>query len=234
MEREALKLALEAMQINLTLLEKVNPHEDQEDLVSDSIDLTHKAIAKIKTALAQPAQEPVAWQTMEAKYPSLEKLDIRMGDGSILCNVWPQSDGDLWWEGSGTGEKFIDPKYANVTHWRIHAEHTAPLQRQWIWLSDADIAEVVDTTCQYTGGYEEYLIKKAERKIRSMNKRTAPPVQEPDAYQSGFYDGKKAARARCIELVLSGTGEPVQTRTLEILQEERKRIAKLIEEDGKP
>ena len=42
-------------------------------------------------------------------------------------------------------------------------------QRQWIWLSDADIAEVVDTTCQYTGSYEEYLIKKAERKSRSMN-----------------------------------------------------------------
>ena len=44
-----------------------------------------------------------------------------------------------------------------------------PAQRQWIWLSDADIAEVVDTTCQYTGSYEEFLIKKAERKIRSMN-----------------------------------------------------------------
>ena len=44
-----------------------------------------------------------------------------------------------------------------------------PAQRQWIWLSDADIAKVVDTTCQYSGGYEEYLIKKAERKIRSMN-----------------------------------------------------------------
>jgi hypothetical protein len=42
-------------------------------------------------------------------------------------------------------------------------------ERQWIWLSDADIAEVVDTTCQYTGSYEEFLIKKAERKIRSMN-----------------------------------------------------------------
>ena len=60
------------------------------------------------------------------------------------------------------------------------------------------------------------------------------PAQEPDAYQSGYHDGEKAARARCIELVLSGTGEPVQTRTLEILQEERKRIAKLIEEDEKP
>jgi hypothetical protein len=42
-------------------------------------------------------------------------------------------------------------------------------ERQWIWLSDADIADVINTTCQYTGSYEEYLIKKAERKIRSMN-----------------------------------------------------------------
>jgi hypothetical protein len=42
-------------------------------------------------------------------------------------------------------------------------------ERQWIWLSDADIAEVLDTTCQYTGSYEEFLIKKAEQKIKSMN-----------------------------------------------------------------
>jgi hypothetical protein len=79
-----------------------------------------------RTTPPQSEQEPVAWQTMEAKYPTLEKLDIRMGDGSILCNVWPQSDGDLWWEGSGTGEKFIDPKYANVTHWRVHSDTTPP------------------------------------------------------------------------------------------------------------
>lgn len=45
-------------------------------------------------------------------------------------------------------------------------------ERQWIWLSDADIADVIDTTCQYTGGYEEFLIKKAERKSRSMNNGT--------------------------------------------------------------
>jgi hypothetical protein len=43
-----------------------------------------------------------------------------------------------------------------------------------------------------------------------------------------------ATRARCIELVLAGSAMPVQTRTLEALQRDRKRIAKLIEEDGKP
>lgn len=47
--------------------------------------------------------------------------------------------------------------------------YAAPAQRQWIWLSDSDIADVMDTTCQYTGGYEEFLIKKAERKIKELN-----------------------------------------------------------------
>ena len=75
---------------------------------------------------AQPEQEPVAWMPIEQMYPQAKAIDILMGDGSILCAVLPQFDGDLWWEGSGTGEKFIDPKYANVTHWRIHDERTSP------------------------------------------------------------------------------------------------------------
>ena len=41
-------LALEVMQINLTLLEKINPYKGQEDLLSDSLGLTHKAITAIR------------------------------------------------------------------------------------------------------------------------------------------------------------------------------------------
>ena len=70
--------------------------------------------------------------------------------------------------------------------------------------------------------------------ITAIKEAFAQPAQEPDAYQSGYHDGKKAARARCIELVLAGSSMPIQTRTLEALQRDRKRIAKLIEEDGKP
>jgi hypothetical protein len=115
MEREALKLALEA-------LEESQTDNDTMEFWDRKI----KAITAIKEALAQPAQEPVAWRSFEATYSHSEALDIRMGDGSILCNVLPQSDGDLWWDGSGTGEKFIDPKYADVTHWRIHSNTTPP------------------------------------------------------------------------------------------------------------
>jgi hypothetical protein len=136
--RETLKLALEAL--------------EYWDVHGKLHQPTEEAITAIKEALAQE-QEPVAWQTMEAKYPTLEKLDIRMGDGSILCSVWPQNDGDLWWEGSGTGEKFMDPKYANVTHWRVHSDTTPPqrteqepvaLETLLKWDDDIDpIGEVV-------------------------------------------------------------------------------------------
>ena len=42
-------------------------------------------------------------------------------------------------------------------------------KRPWVWLSDADIRETIDSICQYTGDYEEFLCKKIERKIRSIN-----------------------------------------------------------------
>ena len=133
-EREALKLAL-------ITLEGWDNHDKwvwPETALEQAKRNTKEAITAIREALAQPAQEPVAWKTMEAKYPSLEKLDIRMGDGSILCDVWPQSDGDFWWAGSGTGEKFIDPKYADVTHWRVHSDTTPP-QREWVDMTDEEI-----------------------------------------------------------------------------------------------
>ena len=74
--------------------------------------------------------ESVAWIPIEQMYPQANAIDILMGDGSILCAVLPQFDGDLWWGGSGTGEKFIDPKYANVTHWRIHSDTTPPSKQE--------------------------------------------------------------------------------------------------------
>jgi len=42
-------------------------------------------------------------------------------------------------------------------------------ERQWIWLSDADIRETIDSICQYSGDYDEFLCKKIERKIKELN-----------------------------------------------------------------
>jgi len=43
-------------------------------------------------------------------------------------------------------------------------------------------------------------------------------------YETGYADGKQAERERCAKIVLTGTGEPVQVATLEILKNERNRI----------
>jgi hypothetical protein len=60
------------------------------------------------------------WKPIPEKHPTFDLVDLRLADGSVLCGCVPQSDGDYWWEGP-SGEVFIDPKYAPVTHWRLYA-----------------------------------------------------------------------------------------------------------------
>ena len=60
------------------------------------------------------------WKPIPEKHPTFDLVDLRLADGSVLCGCVPQSDGDYWWNGP-SGEVFIDPKYAPVTHWRLAA-----------------------------------------------------------------------------------------------------------------
>ena len=55
---EALKLALEALEINLVFLRNVKPFKGQEDLASDCVSMTDEIISAIKEALAQPEALP--------------------------------------------------------------------------------------------------------------------------------------------------------------------------------
>ena len=148
---------------------------------------------------AQPAQEPVAWadllkeaqQIVESKF-----LWKKFIDGTPLANdiaFWmvdfaqqytvpplpaqpaqePVTESETLKLALEALEEYADQegktRAADEAITAIKVALAQPAQRQWIWLSDADIADVIDTTCQYTCGYEEFLIKKAERKIRSMN-----------------------------------------------------------------
>ena len=49
-----------------------------------------------------------------------------------------------------------------------------------------------------------------------------------DDWKKGHDSGLFYARSTCIELILKGTNEPVQTDTLKALQSDRLRIATLI------
>ena len=123
---KALKLALEALEA------------DELDMVDDGsgnmVFRKEQSITAIKEALAQPAQEPVAWNKPELK--TLKHSDnCRYWDEDIYCTC-------------GAIE------YAELQFWK--------------------------------------------------NKALAQPAQEPDAltiaYQSGFYDGKKAAQRPWLEM----------------------------------
>ena len=63
---------------------------------------------------------PAGWLPVPEKHPTFDPVDLRLSDGSVLCGCIPQLDGDYWWEGP-SGEVFIDPRYAPVTHWRLSA-----------------------------------------------------------------------------------------------------------------
>jgi len=61
-----------------------------------------------------------------------------------------------------------------------------------------------------------------------------PEISEwqADMIAEAVYNSVLEEREACAQLVLQGTGEAVQTRTLEILQSERQRIADAIRERG--
>jgi hypothetical protein len=113
-----------------------------------------------------------------------------------VCGNKPNSDGELehgkgcyTQDENGGGSEFISdavtaPQPAqDVDYWireataarqaemamRRELEAQPAQERQWIWLSDADIRETIDSICQYNGDYDEFLCKKIERKIKELN-----------------------------------------------------------------
>ena len=85
-----------------------------------------KPLYALPGAQAQPAPSVQdGWLPVPEKHPTFDPVDLQLSDGSVLCGCVPQADGDYWWEGP-SGEVFIDPKYANVTHWQIAAPEAKP------------------------------------------------------------------------------------------------------------
>ena len=170
---EVMKLALEALTKNSDRVTEIRAKDQAITALREALTSVPDWASEAKeqpAPVAKPRkQEPVAWMPIEQMYPQSKAIDILMGDGSILCAVLPQFDGDLWWEGSGTGEKFIDPKYANVTHWRIHDERTSPpaQRKPWVGLTDDERLEVAEID-----GADEWfwkVCKAIEAKLKEKN-----------------------------------------------------------------
>ena len=134
---EAAKAEIEALRAKVERMEKQEPvawlHETRRDsdVVTNAVKCVWQRARPMSLASytiplylapgAQPAPIiPEGWKPIPEKHPTFDLVDLRLADGSVLCGCIPQSDGDYWWEGP-SGEVFIDPKYASVTHWRLAA-----------------------------------------------------------------------------------------------------------------
>ena len=57
MSQEALKMSLEALEINLVFLRNVKPFKGQEDLASDCVAMTEETIASLRQAIAEAEKQ---------------------------------------------------------------------------------------------------------------------------------------------------------------------------------
>lgn len=125
-ERElALMAKLEAAEKEIAAMKQQVPVCRAEDLSHAQSLLPYLGLKPEDPLYALPGAQPAPsvpdeWLPIPEKHPTFDPVDLQLSDGSVLCGCVPQSDGDYWWEGP-SGEVFIDPKYANVTHWRLAA-----------------------------------------------------------------------------------------------------------------
>ena len=126
---ETLKMALEALE--------ADPLEMVADVDGHMVFLKDKAIIVIKKVLAQPEQEPVAWEQF---YPDIGKPQIAF-NAEVIGYVAPQPKQEpLAWISTGP---------ASMIHWTAdkpaYGDDWVPLytspppQRTWVGLTDEEI-----------------------------------------------------------------------------------------------
>ena len=122
-ERLATKLKAAEKERDFAKTEIARLHDDIRELtdvrVLDEED-RDRIVAWLQGTSTKPAPSVPDWIPVPDKHPTFDPVDLQLADGSVLCGCVPQSDGDYWWEGP-SGEVFIDPRYAPVTHWRLSA-----------------------------------------------------------------------------------------------------------------
>ena len=128
-ELDTMRAKIEAMerQRPVRFVFKSDELDEQIKLATDSawaetFEVPEGMVALYALPGAQPAPSvsDATWFPVPDKHPTFDPVDLQLADGSVLCGCVPQSDGDYWWEGP-SGEVFIDPRYAPVTHWRLSA-----------------------------------------------------------------------------------------------------------------
>lgn len=127
MERQEPVMWANSSNINSSRINKERGGHGDQHTCSETQTMYHDAqLYALPGAQIASSVPDATWLPVPDKHPTFDPVDLQLADGSVLCGCVPQSDGDYWWEGP-SGEVFIDPRYAPVTHWRLSA---APEARQ--------------------------------------------------------------------------------------------------------
>ena len=172
-KRATVEQWLEALDLAQALLEKSNHHSKILD-----------AYTAIKEALAQPAQEPMAygmWDTMIGYGGRM--MSVRLDKGQDGCTVplytappQPAQEPVAWMY-----DWFCDGKL--ITGWIAHSEpeipksmalnirplYTAPPQRTWVGLTEEDFQAICKNFRVTHGGWIDMLALEIETKLKEKN-----------------------------------------------------------------
>jgi hypothetical protein len=178
-EREALRLALEA-------LEEAWYHVGTFQPTEKAIDLYDEARTAIKAALAQPAQEPVAdrlerllWEyiDLQAAHPE-HRPNPKTWHHLMTYAPLPAQEPAAW---ANMRDDGVTPVMLSISQ---HPEdranwmnpvplYTAPPKREWVGLIDTDIGDEF-VRFQIKGGFTqfEYAVRAIEAKLKEKNNGT--------------------------------------------------------------
>jgi hypothetical protein len=176
----------------------ISPYTSEDQDLYEELEVFAKLIAEkaIKEALAQPEQEPVAWEQFypDIGKPQIEQPKVRTGDcllvgvcaseGQKIQKAQPEQEpvawGDLQKEAQQIVEskflwkKFIDgtPLANDIACWMADfaRQYTTPPQRTWVGLTDEEAMQIcIDCGCMS----EDWLmlLDAIEAKIKDKNTR---------------------------------------------------------------
>jgi len=170
-EREALKLALEAL-------------EDFDSLHGDK---TQEAITAIKAALEahKALAQPEQFKPLTDEQKSI--LNFLLGaddfEGVWYGDKHPHKKGAFWWrdelrkafqpstkENGPTGQNgaVITSVKPDVT-WKLNELYTTPPQRTWVGLTDVEISNVIAYTTAGDQPYSHRIARAIEAKLKEKN-----------------------------------------------------------------
>ena len=168
MTKKVLKLALEALNDLAAWHDgEVGGHMDE----PYAAEVARRTITAIKEALAQPEQEPVAWEQFypDMGKPQIEQPKVRTGD-CLLVGVCASEGHKI--QVKQEQEEYLSEAYRLANELRCYlAIAPAPQQRTWVGLTDEEIDKAwrsVDHTIPYAQ-FRIDVARAIETKLRSKN-----------------------------------------------------------------